>query len=378
MKSMQKITIFLCLLLIAGCVEPFIPTTNEDKQLLVVEGLITDQPVKYVIKLSKSFPLGTTKNVLKPVTKCTVTISDDLGQVFTLKETASGTYKTDSTKFQGTIGRKYTLRINTGTTNDNLTYQSSPVEMKPVPQIDSIYYEKILINEATDFTLRTEGCQVLFDTHDPDNNCNFYRWKYSETWEFHLPPNFNNVTNSVCWITSNSGNINIKNASYLEEHRINRYPLNYISNQTDRLSVRYSMLVDQYSLNEDEFKYWEELQNTAGQIGGLYDITPANITGNIWCVENPKELVVGYFSASAKRSKRIFIKDYFSGLVNQYADCNLDTIYGGRPITDPNLNKTFWIVEDHSREIPAFRVTTDKKECADCTVRGTTKKPAFW
>jgi len=44
MKSIQKIKLISLLLLLSSCVTQFIPKVNEDKELLVVEGLITDQP----------------------------------------------------------------------------------------------------------------------------------------------------------------------------------------------------------------------------------------------------------------------------------------------------------------------------------------------
>jgi hypothetical protein len=371
MKSIKRITVFLVLFLLDSCIVQFIPNTTEDKVLLVVEGLITDQPGAYTVKLSKSLPLGQ-KNVPRPVKGCIVYISDDQGLVYNFKESVAGTYVSDPTKFQGRIGRAYTLHISPGTTN-GLNYESFPVTMKKVPQIDSIYYEKKLIKENEEFNPAEEGCQVYLNTHDPENSCKYYRWEYTETWEFRLPYN---VTNRICWLSANSDKINIKNTSVFEEDRINRYPLNFISNQTDRLRVRYSMLVNQYSLDENEFIYWEKLQNISEQVGGLYDMIPAAIPSNVYCVDDPNEKVLGYFSVSAMTSKRIFIKENFSGIIDLYTGCATDTIIGRGPI--PGLNSSVWVIIDNSSEIPPTRIITDTKGCADCTVRGSNVEPGFW
>jgi hypothetical protein len=368
-----RLIIFLTLLLLPGsCIEQFFPETDEDKDLLVVEGLITDQPVSNVIKLSKSLPLGR-KTAAKPLKGCIVKVSDDLGNTYTLKEKVTGTYITDSTRFIGQVGRKYTLQINTNTVTNKLNYKSYPMEMRPVPPIDSIYYEKVTIREKDVYNLPVEGCQVYLNTHDPENKCKFFRWEYVETWQFRLPYL---VPNSLCWISANSGAINVKNTSSFKENRITKFPLLLISNTTDRLSVKYSMLVHQYSLSEGEYNYWEKLQTISEQVGSLYDVMPADIPSNIWCVEDPKEKVLGYFSVSARSSKRIFIRDHFTGIINLYTDCVSDTIFGTRPI--PDLNVSVWVIEDHSEELPPYRVVTDKRGCADCTDRGTNKKPDFW
>jgi Domain of unknown function (DUF4249) len=140
MKSIQKIKLISLLLLLSSCVTQFIPKVNEDKELLVVEGLITDQPDTNTIKLSRSLPLGK-RSVANPLKGCTVTISDDLGNIFSLTEANAGSYFTDPANFQGVIGRFYTLHIITNVANNNHNYESSPVELKPVPPIDSVYYE---------------------------------------------------------------------------------------------------------------------------------------------------------------------------------------------------------------------------------------------
>ncbi len=374
MKNIRQILLVSIILLFSSCITEFIPKTTEDQELLVVEGLITDKPEANTIKLSRSFHLGGF-NVPKPLTGCDIRISDDLGQSFSFSETTPGTYTSDPAKFQGIIGRFYTLHVSTNVTNNNLNYESIPMELKPVPPIDSVYYEKVSIVESSNVSAGQEGCQVYLDTHDQTNQCKFFRWEYTETWEFRLPYL---VPNSICWLSSNSNVINIKNTSVFEEDRINRYPLNFISNLTDRLRVKYSILVNQYSLNEDEYLYWEKLQNISEQVGGLYDVIPSAIPSNVYCLDDPNQKVLGYFSVSANSSRRIFIKDQFAGVITPYTDaaCISDTVFGGGPIL--YLNTSVWVIINHPSPPPVYSVITRNKLCYDCTVRGTNIKPDFW
>jgi hypothetical protein len=244
------------------------------------------------------------------------------------------------------------------------------MKMIPVPPIDSIYYEKKIDEQST---LPVEGCNIYLNTHYTSNSCRFYRWEYSETWEFHLPFNF---PNKVCWISNNPEEIIIKNASLRAETNLIRHPVISITDPVDRLSVKYSILVKQFSLNEDEYLYWELLKNTTDQTGGLYDLIPAAIPNNIYCIEEPNKKVLGYFSVQAMTSKRLFIKDNFTGVntMYMYARCLSNTIFTTRPDT----LKDVWIIEDNSDKVPPAVIYTRDKSCIDCTTRGTNIKPAFW
>jgi hypothetical protein len=66
MRSIKYIIAVSSLLLITGCITPFVPETDETEELLVVQGLITDQPGPNTVKLSKSQPLGN-MNTEKPL-----------------------------------------------------------------------------------------------------------------------------------------------------------------------------------------------------------------------------------------------------------------------------------------------------------------------
>ena len=365
------IIFILILALLNSCIAQFIPQVGEEKELLVVQGLITDQPEADTIKLSVSLPLGQVSDA-RPVHGCTVTITDNLDNIFNLSESSAGKYLTPSS-FQGVIGRFYTLHVKTNSGN-NFSYESNPMEMKPVPPIDSLYYEKTVIENTIPekYFKGVDGCQIYLNTHDPENKCRFFRWDFAETWILRL---LFPVQNQTCWISDKSHVVNIKSTAAFDESVVTRYPINYITNVTDRLKTKYSILVNQYSLNEEEYNYWEKIQNVAVDVGGFFDIIPASVQSNIKCIEDPSEKVLGYFSVSAKSSKRLFIKDNFEGIINRYGDCATDTI----PYVDPpGLGVIVWILEDEPNFYPPFRVLTDKKGCADCTVRGSNVKPDFW
>jgi hypothetical protein len=137
------------------------------------------------------------------------------------------------------------------------------------------------------------------------------------------------------------------------------------------------------------------LQNFSEHVGGLYDKIPASVPSNITCTDDPGEKVLGYFSVSARSSRRIFIKDNFAGLINLYTNCIDDTVFNGDSI--PTLNITSWLIGAgflhptiwevdpisglvHQVFLPPvpYELITYKKSCADCTERGTKTEPDFW
>jgi hypothetical protein len=368
MRSQSFTRLILFLTLAVGCTFQYFPDIDENQELLVVDGMITDQNRVNRIKLSRSMPIGKPL-VRKAVKGAVVTITDENGIVIKLTESPAGTYSTDSLKFRGCVGGSYSLNIKI----NNVNYETDFIEMKPVPPIDSLYYEKVVINASKDIEDVDEGCKIYADSWDPSNKCLFFRWDYTETWEYHIPYT---VTNMICWVTERSDGILIKNTSMYSQARVSKYPILFITNNTDKLKVKYSILVNQYSLNESEYDFWEKVQNISENVGNLYDITPVAIPGNIRCTTNSGETVHGYFSVSAVTQKRLFIRDKFLGQPNFYTYCATDTIYGKLP--EEGLNTSYWVIEDYANEVPPWWVVTEYRECGDCTTEGTKVKPTFW
>jgi hypothetical protein len=390
MRKYIYLLILLCAIVFSsGCVTEFIPLTGVDPKFYVVEGLITDQPEVYTIKISRSIPLGD-KADFEPVLNCRVWINDGSSTEYHLTTGSNGTYHTPP-GFRGEAGRRYQLNIEIiekRTTYPYSSYvlhtiRSHPVWMIPVPDIDSLYYEKVELTAEDGYDYPGEGCNVYLNTSDPTDSCRYYRWNYTETWKV-LAPNFQRSINRLCWNTNESEEIILKTVEGLNENRIDRLPVKFITNQTDRLIERYRMEVNQFSVGEDEFKYWSNLEKIMEQTGGLYDKIPAPISGNLYCADDPELQILGYFSASSQKTRTIYIDEYFKRQVDPYALCAKDTLFpsdgpfppGGFLDAD---GKYYWVLELHQNEdTPHFLIVTTNKACADCTVNGSAIKPDDW
>jgi hypothetical protein len=65
-----------------------------------------------------------------------------------------------------------------------------------------------------------------------------------------------------------------------------------------------------YHVDKATHQYWkrQEDQRTLG--GGIFDKVPAQIIGNLTCLNNPDRQVVGYFMVAGKTKKRVLVDRY--------------------------------------------------------------------
>lgn len=370
----RAIILFFILALTGGCVVEFIPDVDKGKEYINVEGLITNQNRSYQVKVSKVSGIGI-QNTIRPVNGAIVTVTDDLGNINQFVEKNSGLYVSDSLIFIGQTGRTYSLHI----TSDGILYESEIMEMRPVPEIDSLYAE-LEYNPSYSLGDPVPGYRVYLNTGDPSGQCRFYRWNYEETWEFRIPYVSPTIINKICWKNASSDKIYLKDVSALTENRITSYPFNFITTETDRLKTRYSILINQYSLNEVEYLYWDKIRKVTENVGGLYDVIPSSIRGNMYCADNPGEKVLGYFSVSSVTSKRLFIESKFINFPDFYGKCPVDTVPVSRPIVGLNtfVFIIFTLTDFPPLPLSDYYVLTDKKKCIDCTLEGTNIMPPYW
>jgi len=371
---------FLLILLLAQCKQEYIPQVEENNtRQLVVEGYINSGPGATTIQLSRSSDLEDT--VLTPEFNAQVIVEGDDGSSVPLFENGNGEYIIGQLILDNAV--KYRVHI---TTTDGKEYVSDYSPVKHTPVIDSITWRK-----------ENDGVQIYVNTHDDQNATKYYRWVYSETWEFHsayhsgLDYVRDPVTNAPvdlidrsdpeaifkCWRTQQSTHIMLGSSEKLSEDKIFA-PVRYIEPLGEELSVRYYIELTQYALSHDAYSFFQRVKKNTEQIGTLFDPQPSQLSTNIHCVNDTKEEVVGYVEVTDQQQAHIFItnddvKPWFSPVPCSkiVVRNNPDTLqviqYGYLPLA---------VLTYAGPRIDKFEASGI--ECVDCTLRGTNIKPAFW
>lgn len=296
--SLFGISMFTC------CIEPYDPhVENPPDSYLVVNVAVGD--AEAVIRLTRSQAVNS-EELPEPETGAQVTIETESGTSYSLTEQQAGRYTSSGMNL--TTTDKCRLKI---TTADSKEYESVYVPVLFTPAIDSISWD-------TD----ADGLNLYVNTHDPANNTRFYMWEFEETAQYQSAYQSNYIYNTAtdtvelrtekndiynCWRSLESDNIMIGNSSRLASDIITNFPLLSVPANSWRHGVKYSLLVRQYALSRDAFNYLENVKKTTEEVGSLFGPQPANVEGNIRCITNPGEPVVGFFNVSTLTQKRIFI-----------------------------------------------------------------------
>ncbi|MGA7160345.1 MAG: DUF4249 domain-containing protein [Bacteroidota bacterium] len=146
-----------------GCQKVVSIDLNNANPRLVIEGIVTDQPGPYSVKLSMSGDYFAPSLHFPPVSNAVIIVTDNFGQIDTLKEAASGTYL--SSTLLGVAGSTYTMFVNSEGKQYNAT-SSMPKKVF----IDSLY---ALVRNAS----RGEGpgYDIYVSFKDPPEPGNYYR-----------------------------------------------------------------------------------------------------------------------------------------------------------------------------------------------------------
>ncbi len=319
MKLNSLIIILAFFLFVPSCIDPIDFSKGNVSKSLVVDGLITNEPGPYVVYLTRTSEYGSYYGDTEEVEGAIVLISDDLGNSEILTETYTpGIYKTDPDGIQGIPGRYYKIEIETP---EGKHYESKPELLSRVPEIDSIYYEHQQHQELDDDNIvqNFEGFQIYIDTSDPENDKNYYMWSWVGTHEVHTQP-WNYVDGrfpapkdccETCWISERPGYIDVFDDNYLGGNQINKKPVAFVriiySNGARHFRGKYHIEVKQLSVTKEAYNYWSSIEEQMNSTGSIFEPAPSAILGNIENVNDPEDIIFGYFGASAISTKSIFI-----------------------------------------------------------------------
>lgn len=377
MKLMRN-TLIVLVVLFASCKERYdIKTNVPNVSYLVVDGNLNNGAGPTTIRLSRTVANSDSTKRSNPELNATVTVEGKDNTIQLLTDNGDGYYGSTGLSMQ--IGNQYRLRIKT---KQGKVYLSDYVIAKNNPPIDSV-----------NWTRNKDGVTIFANTHDPQNNTWYYRWEYEETYEYHswyfTDIKYVRATNQVvsrqpseyvykCYRTNLSSEILLGSSAKLQSDVISEFPLQFIPSNTEKLSVRYSILVRQYSLSKEAYAYLQIMKKNTESIGDIFGVLPAELNGNIHSLSDPSEQVIGYVTISPVQEKRIFIDN--SDLPGWFYTqrCDLQRV----PNQPDSLKYYLFSLDPVAPVYLGIKIVAyDSSDpiCVDCTVKGgTTVKPSFW
>jgi len=362
------------------------PEIKASNHFLAVDGII-NTGVNGVTTLSVSRSLNlldTVPNI--PELNAQVLIVSANGSMYPLVDTGTnGIYVSVPLNLDNS--QKYQVSV---TTSEGAKYLSDLVTPKISPPIDSVTWV-----DQFDPVAGTDVVKIFVNAHDPTNNTRYYRWDFLETYMhqsfyqsfwFRVGTSIAPIDNPSqstfnCWSTDNSNSILLGTSIALSSDVISQALISSFIRNDPKMDVRYSTLVRQYPLDQEAYNYWLTVQKNSQSLGGLFDLQPSQIRGNIHAVTNPNDVVLGYISASSVQEARIFIDNHNlpGWKSNPDVNCPIKIIE-----TDP-LNTLYWNYADTAYDVYYFNsgspptINIAFKNCLDCRYQGGTNiQPPFW
>ncbi len=380
--------------LLRACVDRYYPEEDDLRTgTLVINAHLTNKAGEQVIEISRSAVM--TYPSFDPVSGSLAEVIREDGEFMVFSESEPGYYKAILDESFLQTGSSYMLHV---ITPDGKEYESAFDKLRPVPDIDSLYYEV----ETNSFASKSDSisgirfyCDFTYDKKDYE----YIRWELTETYEYHnsvdleyfyLDPGYviNPVPDSfiytICYITNELFQIHSMSLKNLDFGYYIKKPFSFVPNdeQEQKLHHKYSLLVKQYSLGEEAFFYWNEMGKTSQEQGSLFDRQPALLKSNIRNVNDENEVVLGFFSMAGMVEKRAFaIKPDGLDLSPWLNHCYPRELppgslwrVGGRYYYHP---RPMYFTRPRASGLPIIRMN---KSCVDCREykNSTHIMPDFW
>ena len=379
----MKINISLLALcfIICGCITEYNATgIDEQSNILVVEGIITDDET--YIRLTRSVNLTDVFTTSVDIEDANVYVECDdgtppiKGYLNKNVSTFGGWYLVETGKLD--FAKKYRIKIEIKESEQEKSAEndgSNPDLQSPVtfyeyysefsnpyksPEIDSVFWTKEGLGQMV---------WLYVATHSPDNNIKYYRWSFIEDWEFKSRSYLAGFP-EVCWNKQNSRDLIVGSSEKSGFGQI-IHSIRGVNPYDRKLSHIYRITVKQNVISKRAFDYYTNVKKNADLSGGIFAPIPSELRGNIFCATDPDKQVIGYIDVSSTSQKQKYIYRQDKAFEDSPApEC----------ILVPQDSLLSWY-----QTIPEDYVLFDPLSfdyiyvpCVDCTYFGTQIKPDDW
>ena len=364
--NLKIITLAVLSILFTTCISPLNLDPGEpDDDILVINGFITDSPGQYEIVLSRVTKFAGTQTAEERFDKqAEVFITDQNGvrtdfnvlqldrrvidnpcavqpnggccpQELILRVESLGFNSPPD--FSGEVGNTYILTV---ITFNGRVYQSTPQTILPGPELDSVFYEYKQLPSSDNVTFDS-GIEIFSTWEDPPETENYYAWQLNGTYKIISTPDPNplacclrvpgDAMANVCYV--NERNV-IGNRLAFSDLGVNGQVLTesagFIQDDGFRFadvsvppSKQYYVEVEQFSMSQETFQFNQLLSSQLDIDGDIFDPPPAEIRGNMRNVNDPDEVVIGFFATYSVQKAGVFVNRGDLEFIQRFSgECN--------------------------------------------------------
>jgi hypothetical protein len=322
MKNTIYILLLLLLFGVLSCREPYEDNIITGKQVLVVDGLLSNNPGGTYVTLS----LATSYNSVvagSSVHNARVFITDNTDSVFAFQENSPGRYTPVNTSFAGVVNKTYTLAVET---TDGQVYVSKPETMMPPLAPVKVYggfnTEEQLVENLDGATTKTvkDICDIYFDYIGSNNVTPRFRYTSSQLIEYIIDKTVG-LTSYIfyCWITQADNTLRFTNEKYpstsgevkkqtacitpgsrvISVRDMDIKTLNYKDSLVNTLEYKRIVRISQYRLNNDSYTWYKGVESQSAAEGKMFDPLTTQLYGNMTCKTDATRTVLGFFEVSS-------------------------------------------------------------------------------
>ena len=326
----------MAFLVMSACVERIDFDVPPAEHLTMVEGMISDNPGPYTVKLSTAINLDADSLFRPPVRNAKIKLYDDEGKIEDFVEVSPGEYVTGGL-IQGQVGHTYHIRIET---SDGVTFESEPERINPGGEVEDIRYEfEARTIEESYGELPADVFNIYVDAYAGQGDENYVRWRFNGTYkvltfpELHtiylqgfelkdpLPCSGYIVTPApgggkleqvaecsccTCWAKHFESEPQLSDVQFVSGNQFRNIKVAEVPINQATFYDKYRVEVEQMSLSRKSYEFFKLVRAQKVGASSIFQPPSGEIIGNVHAI-NSTEAVVGIFWATSVRSKSIFI-----------------------------------------------------------------------
>lgn len=325
-------------LLLSACVDPA-EFNVSGKPTLIIEGMISDLPGPYSVKVSSTVDLATDSVFRSPMRDLKIKLYDDLGNTEDFKETDPGTYVTDGL-IQGRKGHSYHIELETP---DGNIFKSDPDSIRPVGEIENIRFEfESRTSEKSFGTVQADVFNIYVDSYAGPGIENYVRWRYTGTYRVISYPELHFIwqdgwqipdpypcsgytadpsvprgsapivkigecTCCICWAIDYEEKPHVSGGDFIVNNKYKNVKVGEVPISPPTFYDKFMVVIDQMSLSSTAYDFFKLISSQKEGTKSLFQPPSGKLIGNIKAV-NSNLPVVGLFYATSIFTKRIFIQ----------------------------------------------------------------------